>query len=92
MVELNLMEEFRARRTAECRRVANFAMQREMDRKEYKEKWEVERARKREKAWRAKEAYERGGEKALMKGKWTHLTQDWWTSSFWLYQYVVLNL
>jgi hypothetical protein len=36
----------------------------------------VERARKREKARRAKEAYERGGEKALMKDKWTHLTQD----------------
>jgi hypothetical protein len=62
MVELNLMEEeFRARR---------------MDREEYKEKREEERARKCEKARRAKEAYERGGEKALVKGKWARLTQD----------------
>jgi hypothetical protein len=62
MVELNLMEEeFRARR---------------IDREEYKEKREEERARKCEKARRAKEAYERGGEKALVKGKWARLTQD----------------
>jgi hypothetical protein len=39
MVELNLMEEeFRARRTAERRRVIFFARQREMDREEYNEK------------------------------------------------------
>jgi hypothetical protein len=77
MVELNLMdEEFRARRTAERRRAVFFSRQREMDREEYKEKPEEERARKREKARRAKEVYERGGEKALVKGKWTRLTQD----------------
>jgi hypothetical protein len=39
MVELNLMEEeFRARRTVECRHAVFFARQREMDREEYKEK------------------------------------------------------
>jgi hypothetical protein len=77
MVELNLMEEeFCARRTAERRRAANFAIQREMDREEYKEKREEERARKHEKARRVKETYEQGGEKALMKGKWPRLTQD----------------
>jgi hypothetical protein len=77
MVELNLMEEeFCARRTAERRCAIFFARQREMDREEYKEKREEERARKREKARRVKEAYERGGEKALVKGKWAHLTRD----------------
>jgi hypothetical protein len=51
MVELNLMEEeFCARRTAEHRRAVFFASQREMDREEYKEKREEERAQKREKA------------------------------------------
>jgi hypothetical protein len=36
-VELNLMEEeFRARRIAESRRAAYFAMKREMDREDYK--------------------------------------------------------
>jgi hypothetical protein len=75
IVELNLMEEeFRARRTAERRRAIFFARQREMDREEYKEKREEVRARKREKARCAKEAYERGGEKALVKGKWARLT------------------
>jgi hypothetical protein len=78
MLELNLMEEeFRARRTVERRHAVFFARQREMDREEYKEKWEEERARKREKARHVKEAYERGGEKALVKGKWARLTQDW---------------
>jgi hypothetical protein len=77
MVELNLMdEEFHARRTAEHRHVVFFASQREMDREEYKERQEEERARKREKARRAMAAYERGGEKALVKGKWARLTQD----------------
>jgi hypothetical protein len=85
-------EEFRARRIAEHSRVVFFTSQREMDREEYKEKREDERARKREKARRAKVVYERGGEKALVKGKWARLTQDWWTSSFRLYQCVVLNL
>jgi hypothetical protein len=37
MVELNLIEEeFRARRIAEIRRAAYFAMKREMDREDYK--------------------------------------------------------
>jgi hypothetical protein len=77
MVELNLIdEEFCARRTVEHRRAIFFARQREMNREEYKEKQEEERARKREKARCAKEAYERGGEKALVKGKWARLTQD----------------
>jgi hypothetical protein len=77
IVKLNLMEEkFRARRTAEHRRVVFFTSQCEMDCEEYKEKREEERARKREKARRAKAAYERGGEKALVKGKWARLTQD----------------
>jgi hypothetical protein len=61
---------------AERRRDSYFAMQREMNHDEYKQKREEERARKRKKARRVKEAYERGGEKALMKGKWPHLTQD----------------
>jgi hypothetical protein len=62
MVKLNLMEEeFRTRR---------------MDRDEYKEKRKEQRARKCEKARCAKEAYERGGEKVLLKGKWARLTQD----------------
>jgi hypothetical protein len=51
MVELNLMEEeFCAHKTAEHRRAVFFASQREMDREEYKEKREEERAQKREKA------------------------------------------
>jgi hypothetical protein len=59
MVKLNLIEEeFRARRTAEHRSAVFFASQHEMDRDEYKEKREEERARKREKARRAKAAYE----------------------------------
>jgi hypothetical protein len=47
-----------------------------MARDEYKEKREEEMAWKREKARRVKEAYARGGEIALMKGKWPRLTQD----------------
>jgi hypothetical protein len=75
MVELNLMEEeFCARRTAEHRPTIFFASQHEMDHEEYKEKREEERARKHEKARRAKTAYERGGEKVLVKGKWPRLT------------------
>jgi hypothetical protein len=77
MVELNLMgQKFRACRTAEHRRVVFFARRREMDHEEYKEKREEERAQKREKARRVKEAYERGGEKMLVKGKLACLTQD----------------
>jgi hypothetical protein len=77
MVELNLMEEeFCARRMAEHRRDTYFVMQREIDRDEYKEKREQERAWKRERAQRAKEAYERGGEEAPRRAKWPRLTQD----------------
>jgi hypothetical protein len=77
MVELNLIdEEFHPRRMVERRRDAYFAMQREMDCDEYKEKGEQARARKRERARRVKEAYERGGEKALRRAKWPTLTQD----------------
>jgi hypothetical protein len=38
MVELNMMEEFRARRMEERKHAAYFTMQREMNREEYKEK------------------------------------------------------
>jgi hypothetical protein len=41
-----------------------------MDLEEYKEKREEERAKKSEKARRAKKVYTKGGERALMKGKW----------------------
>jgi hypothetical protein len=76
MVQLNMMEEeFCARRMEERRRAAYFAMQREMNHEEYKEKQE-ERARKCEKVRCAKETYSRGGEKALIKGKWPRLTYD----------------
>jgi hypothetical protein len=51
VVQLNMMEEkFRAHRMEERRHAAYFTMQREKDREEYKEKREVERTRKREKA------------------------------------------
>jgi hypothetical protein len=77
MVELNMTEEeFHARRMEERRHVAFLARQHEMNREEYKEKWEQGRARKHEKARRAKEAYERGGDEALRKAKWPSLTQD----------------
>jgi hypothetical protein len=49
-------------------------MKLEMDCGEYKEKRELERAQKCEKARHAKEAYAKGGERALMKGKWPRLT------------------
>jgi hypothetical protein len=93
MVELNMMEEeFCAHRMEERRCAAFFARRREMNREEYKEKWEQERTRKHEKARCAKEAYERGGDEALRKAKWPRLTQDWWTGSFVVYRCVVLNL
>jgi hypothetical protein len=77
MLELNMMEEeFRARRTAERKCTAYFVMKRVMDREEYKEKREEERARKHEKARRVKEAYAKGGERALITRKWPRLTQD----------------
>jgi hypothetical protein len=69
-------EEFRARRLEERRRAAYFVMRCEMDREQEKEKWE-ERSWKCEKAHRAKEAFARGGDNALLKGKWSRLTQDW---------------
>jgi hypothetical protein len=76
MARLNMTEEeFHACRM-EHRRATYFAMRCEMDREEYKEKRDEERARKRERARRAKEAFTRGGHKALKKGKWPHLTQD----------------
>jgi hypothetical protein len=73
---LNMMEEFCARRMVERKRVTYFVMQCEMAHEEYKDKREEERARKHKKARRAKEAYARGGEGALIKSKWPHLTQD----------------
>jgi hypothetical protein len=66
----------------ERKHAAYFAMQREMAREEYKGKREEERAWKCEKAQHVKEVYDRVGEKALMKGKWARLTQDWWTILF----------
>jgi hypothetical protein len=54
MIELNMMEEFRARRMEERRHATFFDRQREMDREEYKEKQEQERAHKHEKARCAK--------------------------------------
>jgi hypothetical protein len=45
-----------------------------MDLEEYKEKREEERAKKSEKARRAKKVYTKGGERALMKGTWPRLT------------------
>jgi hypothetical protein len=76
MARLNIMEEFLVRRIEESKCTAYFAIRCEMDREQDKEKWEDERSRKHEKARRAKEAIARGGDKALMKGKWSHLTQD----------------
>jgi hypothetical protein len=74
---LNMMEEeFPARRMEERKHAAYFAMHYKMDREQDKEKREEERARKCEKARRVKEAFARGGDKAAMKGKWPHLTQD----------------
>jgi hypothetical protein len=77
MARLNMMEEeFRAHRMAEHKRATYFAIRREMDHEEDKKEREEERAQKREKAHRTKEAFARGGEQALMKGKWPRLTQD----------------
>jgi hypothetical protein len=77
MVELNMIEEeFRDRRMTERKRTAYFGMKREMAREEYKEKREEERAQKREKARRVMEVYVKGDERALMKAKWSCLTQD----------------
>jgi hypothetical protein len=77
MAQLNMMEEeFRACRMEERRRATYFAMRREMAHEQEKEKREDERAHKCEKARRVKEAFARGGNKVLMKGKWPRLTQD----------------
>jgi hypothetical protein len=45
-------------------------MHHEMDREEYKEKQEEDRAWNREKARHAREDFARGGKKALIKCKW----------------------
>jgi hypothetical protein len=67
MAQLNMMEqEFRAQRMAQHKQAAYFAMRHEMDSEQDKEKREEERARKPEKAHHAKEAFARGGEKALI--------------------------
>jgi hypothetical protein len=50
MVELNMMEELCAHRMVEHKHATYFAMKREIDCEEYKEKREEEGARKREKA------------------------------------------
>jgi hypothetical protein len=77
MVELNMIEEeLCARRMEERKRAAYFAMQHEMDCEHEEEKREEGRAWKRKKARRAKKAYARGGEKALMKAKWPRLTHN----------------
>jgi hypothetical protein len=75
MGRLNMMEEeFHAHRMEERKCAAYFAMRRETDHEQVKEKRQEERARKHEKGRHAKEAYARGGEKELMKAKWPHLT------------------
>jgi hypothetical protein len=75
MVHLNIMEEnFYARRMEERKCVTYFALHHEMDREQDKEKGEEERAQKHEKARHARESFAQGGEKALIKGKWPHLT------------------
>jgi hypothetical protein len=61
-----------------------------MDHEEYKEKQEEESAQKREKARRAKKAYARGGEKALIKGKWPRLTHDWTILIRWIHRLFLL--
>jgi hypothetical protein len=77
IVQLNMTEEELCTcRMEERRRAVYFAMQCEMDREEYKEMREEKRAQKHEKARRVKEAYARGGEKALINGKWPRLTHD----------------
>jgi hypothetical protein len=72
---LNMMtEEFCACRMAEHKRVTYFAIHREMEHEQDKEKREEEREQKHERAYHAKEAFARGGEQALITGKWPHLT------------------
>jgi hypothetical protein len=74
MVEINMGEEFCARRIAERKHVGYFVMKREMAREEYKEKREEQRIRKCEKARCVKEVYARGGDRALITCKWHRLT------------------
>jgi hypothetical protein len=71
-----MKEKFCARRMEEYKHATYFAMRREIDREQEKEKREEERARKCEKARCVKKAFATGGEKVLMKGKWSRLTQD----------------
>jgi hypothetical protein len=74
---LNMMEEeFCDRRMAEHKHAAYFAIHCEMDHEQDKEKREEERARKCKKACRAKGAFAHGGEQALIKDKWPHITLD----------------
>jgi hypothetical protein len=75
MARLNMTEEeLCAHRMPEHKHAAYFAIRCEMDCEQDKEKREEERAQKREKARCAKEAFARGGEQELIKGKWTHHT------------------
>jgi hypothetical protein len=77
MAQLNMMEEeFHAHKMVERKHVVYFVICRKMDHEQDKEMREEERARKHEKACRAKEAFARGGEQALIKGRWPRLTQD----------------
>jgi hypothetical protein len=70
MARLNMMgEEFRAGRMEERKCSTYFVMHREMDREQYKEKREEERAQKYEKTCHAEEVFARGGEYARIKGK-----------------------
>jgi hypothetical protein len=70
MFRLNMMEdEFHARRIEECTHATYFAMCYKMNREQEKEKREEERAQKCMKARHVKEAFARGGDKALIKEK-----------------------
>jgi hypothetical protein len=70
-------DEFYARRMAELKCVTSFLIHREMEHEQDKEKLEEERARKREKACRAKVAFLKDGGQVLIKGKWPcRITQD----------------
>jgi hypothetical protein len=77
MAWLNMMEEkFHTCRMAERKRATYFAIHREMGHEHDKEKREEERAQKCEKARRAKAAFVNGDEQALIKSKWSQVTQD----------------
>jgi hypothetical protein len=77
MAHLNMMEdEFCTRRIVEHKHAAAFLIHREMECGKDKEKQEEERAQKCKKVCSAKATFLKGGEQAIIKGKWPCLTQD----------------